>query len=906
MAIKSSANLFFPISPGGLDRQQVLNEVLCPQIYRGTNEATRGALARVIYDDKFEFSSVKGLDQDTYKRIIQGRANTRNKLFSIHPSFHQELEQSYGSNNEKNANLQAQHNEYVRFMSNIGTSEMAALTPYVKLIYRYRKKQNDPWTEMVVPFKSFTSEDEFKPNSLLKSKFSRGDGAGIQGVTVDRKFPGLGNILSVTVNVNYFFQNINILTRKNKLGEKDFSFIKVMAFLAPKFEELVLEYGYGVSRFTDPTIIPPKMQTQILMKEKKRWVLRYKGHDFGFEQDGSINLNCSYTTQQDQDLFNKKSDVAIPKDQVEIASLEVSESTKSLLNTYRNLLKVQVETETTLRELKTTEARRKYAPKVKGAAQNKRALIKIRKQKKELGRKLRKTNKTLNSLRIKLAPLVKHKFLDTIRRNKDLFKINFKSTAKSPTKDGLRNFSLKSEIFLEEIKGGELVSSKVADLASNFKTDQFENNIILEEGLQGKDDEEKLSIVDNTAGTLFNAPKGVKREGKTYGDILFFPLRALVAAAYSDLEEDYKDQVPFIGLGNVDTKALGHDYSLNLGDILVSVDLFQRWYYKNYTAKSRITYAFGDFLNDIMTKLVPEILEGSANPLFGDTRIGTIRPLNYFTKMKGNKKDVALFRKVYTTNNKNFFTSLAGKLKTNTDITTKKDLKSVIFYTNLKNPSNPIGSVFLKKRFKGAKPPFFKESEDIKQNAPHIKIGADQGLLRSISFSSQDFPGLRTALWAQSLVDSAEVLLKYRYTANVATLGNNVFFKGGLFAIPANPLGISNDAFDPGIVGYYVIQNVKDTIAVGNYETSFMGTWIYNPASQLGLSGTDVTQQDIDDDEPPTSLRLSVTSYMEDLLRLDSNVLARNGLDREFKPVGKTKDNLPPQNDDSKDIREKV
>ena len=200
-----------------------------------------------------------------------------------------------------------------------------------------------------------------------------------------------------------------------------------------------------------------------------------------------------------------------------------------------------------------------------------------------------------------------------------------------------------------------------------------------------------------------------------------------------------------------------------------------------------------------MTKLVPEILEGSANPLFGDTRIGTIRPLNYLTKMKGNKKDVALFRKVYTTNNKNFFTSLAGKLKTNTDITTKKDLKSVIFYTNLKNPSNPIGSVFLKKRFKGAKPPFFKETDDIKQNAPHIKIGADQGLLRSISFSSQDFPGLRTALWAQSLVASAEVLLKYRYTANVSTLGNNVFFKGGLFAIPANLWGLATTQLIPAL-----------------------------------------------------------------------------------------------------------
>ena len=176
----------------------------------------------------------------------------------------------------------------------------------------------------------------------------------------------------------------------------------------------------------------------------------------------------------------------------------------------------------------------------------------------------------------------------------------------------------------------------------------------------------------------------------------------------------------------------------------------------------------------------------------------------------------------------------------------------------------------------------------------------------NINFSATDFSGLRTALWAEGMKDSPTTRIRYKYSATTELVGNNVFFKGGLFTIPANPLGISNDAFDPGIVGYYVIQNVKDAISLGNYETSFMGTWIYNPASQLGFSGTDVTQQDIDDTEPPTSLRLSVISYMEDLLRLDSNVLARNGLNKAFKPVGKTKDNLPPQNDDSKDIREKV
>jgi len=906
MSIKSSANLFFPISPGGLNRQQFLNEVLCPQIQRGTNEATRGNLARIIYDDSFELSSVKGLDKKIYDNIIRGRANTRNKLFSIHPSYHQSFEESYGTNKEPNANLQAQHNEYIKFMSNITVNQLAALAPYAKLIYRYRDKKNDPWKEMVVPFKSFTSEDEFKPNSMLRSKFSRGDGAGIVSAAVKRRFPGIGNLLNVNIDISYFFQNINILTRKNRFGDKDFSFIKVMAFLSPKHEELVLEYGYGISRFTDPSIIPPKMQTQILLKEKKRWILRYKGHDFGFEQDGSIKLGVSYTTQQDAALLDKKSDIAMPKDKIEIASLDVAESTKSLLNTHRGLLSTQHKTEETLRNLKTEAARRKYAAKVKGAGQNKKELMKIRRRKKELTDNLRKTNKTLNALRIKLSPLVKHKFIETIRANKDLFKISFSSTAQSPTKDGIRKFSLKAELFLEEAKAGTLISSKIADLASSFNTDQFENNVVLEEAIEGKDEEEKLTIVDNTAGTIFNVPKGTTRKGGKYGDILFFPLRALIAAVYSDLDEEYKALVPFVGLSNVDTKALGHRYSLNLGDVLVSVDLFQKWYYQNYTSKNRITYAFGDFLSDIMTKLVPQILEGSSNPMFGANKIGTIKPLVYLTKMTGNKKDVALFRKVYTTNNKSYFDSLSSKLKTNNDLRTSKDIKSVVLYTNLKNPSNPVGSIFLKRKFKNMKPPFFAEKEDIKYNAPHIKIGADRGLLKTINFSSQNFPGLRTALWAQSLVDSAEVLLKYKYSAAISTVGNNVFFRGGFFTVAANPLGIGNDAFDPGIVGYYVIQNVSDSISPGSYETSFNGTWMYNPASQKGSSGTDVTQQEVDYEIPPTTLRLSALSYLEDLFRLDSRTLAMNGLNKEFKPVGKTKDNLPPQNDNSKDIREPI
>lgn len=68
--IKNSIQIYLPITAGGLSRQQFLNEVLCPQIQRGTTSATRSGLAKVIYDDSFDKSAVKDLDSETYKRII--------------------------------------------------------------------------------------------------------------------------------------------------------------------------------------------------------------------------------------------------------------------------------------------------------------------------------------------------------------------------------------------------------------------------------------------------------------------------------------------------------------------------------------------------------------------------------------------------------------------------------------------------------------------------------------------------------------------------------------------------------------------------------------------------------------------------------------------------------------------
>ena len=125
----SSLQLFFPIVPGGLSRQTFLNEVLTPQIQRGDTDSQRSALARILYDDYFEKSSVPGLSDEVYKKIINGRANTRNKIFSIHPDHHQDFEEGFTPNRPANPRRLKEHEEYLKFMSNLSSYELAAMTP---------------------------------------------------------------------------------------------------------------------------------------------------------------------------------------------------------------------------------------------------------------------------------------------------------------------------------------------------------------------------------------------------------------------------------------------------------------------------------------------------------------------------------------------------------------------------------------------------------------------------------------------------------------------------------------------------------------------------------------------------------------------------------------------------------
>ena len=798
------------------------------------------------------------------------------------------------------------HRKYLQFMNNLSSSQLAALFPYIRFFYRHRANDNDKWIEHHFPFPMFSEEAEF---NILKDRFSRGDGAGIENVTVNRHFPAYGNIMNVKINASFFFQNTNVLTESKTINGKSlpygFSFLKLVDFLDASREQLVIEYGWGLSNFTDPAIIPVEMQDLIKRNEKKRWVLSYIGHDFDISQDGSVKLGVRYTTSQMSDVY-MRNDVGVIGNKATLSQQPMSSEIKGLLKRYTEMREKDVEFEDKIKDLEKDIKNKKRTLKYSKTGRG--GLISDVKtyegERKKLIAARKKLNGIMNIQRKNLAPYVKSIFIDSLISNYDMFALTFYSTdTKNPEGDS-RTFTLESELSLvipdPKNKNMRIFKKLPPAFTTNFDAGKFDSIFLSK---LGETEKKRDNLLDKLAGNLFNRPKGLmdkntKNKDKKFGYIMFFPLRSLLAIAYDNLTEKEKEKYPFIGLGNIPARSLGHDYTLNLGDVLIEVETFQKWYHENYTSKNRLTFAFADFLDDIMQSLLPQAIYNSGTGLFGQNKLGVLKPMEIAqTTLTGKRADQKLFNSLYYNYYNSDLNKLFGKIVRPGD-KKKQDTSGINLYTIMRNPSSNQVSPFLKINLSDTN---FSEKADSEFGVSHIKIGANTGLLRNISFSATDFPQLRTALWAEGMKDSPTTRIRYKYSANIDLMGNNVFFKGGYFAISPNSLGLVDKTYDPGIVGYYIIQKVNDSISPGSYQTSVYGTWVWNPLMNKNR-GEKPIEQETDAEPPPTELTHTVKNYIEELLSLDPRVLEQNGI------TGEKPDRTPPraavQDDFTKDIKE--
>ena len=332
----------------------------------------------------------------------------------------------------------------------------------------------------------------------------------------------------------------------------------------------------------------------------------------------------------------------------------------------------------------------------------------------------------------------------------------------------------------------------------------------------------------------------------TFGNFMFFPLRSLIKAIYdwskpaggaiAVADDDRYSRLPITSLGNVSYQPMGTPVWVNIGDILVETGVFKRWFYNEVTAKKTGDWTFGQFMESVTQILVPTILSGYSLDGQNGSMLSGLVATPFMVSEKAAKKYTGKSSWLYThppaakpsaalALHDIELDSYALELKSNRP----KDNHVPVLHFHQRTTVKTVDTGFNTPQLKKTENRKFNREKDEKDGMIHLFIGASSGPLETITFSYSDNEDLRTALVFDKYKDVAHPYLKFAYSAQPATSGNNLFYKAGYFVLPVSPLGISLTD-DPGITGYYSIQSLTDTLSPGVYKTAIQGINVHSPA----------------------------------------------------------------------------
>jgi len=665
----------------------------------------------------------------------------------------------------------------------------------------------------------------------------------------------------------------------------------------PIREYLFLEYGYKFPDNIDPNLVDPTDRAIFEAQEKKELRINCFKHDFNFSETGEVNLKVSYVAAPDSALASrdeeKTNDVFLIKNRKIIEEImDENPATKNLNLT--ESLKRQ------LRRLKDLDNERKellqkYCPDEEG----KKVISAIDEKIQELSKLINSEKRALigyiehfflkyfmkkNSLwNLSFVPRPVEHEEGVLAEPRVVFGQDGAQAAvttmflnKVSTTDAFRKeykISCNHKEKIKQLKEKGNFAAKIDDSyfarGSVKKVPEIEKRLGKAKDILGSDRKHeayayyeaiqtftlsRLAAQEALAQTGLTTEEvglgdqegaaAVNKDGTgfkdVYGNISFFPLKALVAAAI-DFTIDEKEDVanfPIICLGNVLTDSMGEEYYTNLGDLLVDVDFFKEWLYKNFIDMEKFDPTLEVFMDKIFNSLVPSVLSAGLGH-FSKGNHGFIGKQVYEldSSAYGDKK---LFQDLVSENEKTR-DSASKKLAKSIKSPSKKDEVKrplVIYYQETFNDPNDkkqAKSSFLRKFGERN----FNKKKDYEDGIYHVMVGQSSGIVRGINFSYIADPYLNT-LFSMRNPNHLAAYLRYSYSADVEFVGNDLFFgKTAYFAIPKNQFSAGQSGLtglsDPnkdvfGLSGYYQISKTTDTISMGIYSTSVTAKNMFSPA----------------------------------------------------------------------------
>ena len=305
----------------------------------------------------------------------------------------------------------------------------------------------------------------------------------------------------------------------------------------------------------------------------------------------------------------------------------------------------------------------------------------------------------------------------------------------------------------------------------------------------------------------------------------------------------------------------------NIADIPIALETLSSWWIANVVKKLRTTWSIGDFLNSVMTQLIPAGigLNGTPNSYGIKPSRAQVPSLNIF---EGDLNARSIFDATFTANRRNrstfdrdigdenYFASVleAGRKRLDDDqslsnIITDRDLEA-IQKAPTPSPYKPfkrepqghweskgitddavtfmIMSVLPLQRFDLAG----NESSDRGAGVWHFRLARDGGPVLSYAFSRSEIPYLSEAnVFQSSRATLNDTSSGISYNINLKMIGNQILQPGSTMFVDLLGLGFGSStnknsiAYGLNIGGYYVVKSVKSNFGIEGYFTEVDAVW---------------------------------------------------------------------------------
>lgn len=276
---------------------------------------------------------------------------------------------------------------------------------------------------------------------------------------------------------------------------------------------------------------------------------------------------------------------------------------------------------------------------------------------------------------------------------------------------------------------------------------------------------------------------------------------------------------------------------MNFADVPILFEDWKRFILDKTVNKKKVNYALIDFIRDSMMELLI--------PAMGAMQTGCKDGSQIVSPLRGVRPKLTTFSarrpKALQTTNGRIAVNLdvpGSHLKVGQDLLNNKDILSdtkgdLKHFLVIYDSGFSYDAEFEKKT---SRPKLY--DENLKHNIPHFFIGANKGILRTISFQKSSVPFLQEA----KVLDRGHTdfgLLREKYDCTLEVVGDAQFHCGMRFYLDPTFTGMSSQNIDVvqgvlGLGGYYDIINVNSDISDNGFKTTLVGSWQafrpgYNP-----------------------------------------------------------------------------